>query len=88
MTRKADFLMQKVGGEHLLVPLGAEVLNLNGLITLNDTAAHVWELLAGRHDVDSLAAGVAAKFDVAPDAARVDVQALVDEMSRLGLLDA
>jgi len=31
---------------------------------------------------------VAAKFDVAPDAARADVQALVDEMSRLGLLDA
>jgi len=70
------------------VPLGAEVLNLNGLITLNDTAAHVWELLAGHHDVDTLAAGVAAKCDGAPDAARADVQALVDEMSRLGLLDA
>ena len=38
MKRKADFIMQNVGGENLLVPLGAQVMDLNGLVILNDTA--------------------------------------------------
>ena len=46
MKRKTDFIMQNVAGENLLVPLGARMMDLNGLITLNDTAACVWELLA------------------------------------------
>jgi len=28
MKRKADFIMQNVGGENLLVPLGAQVMDM------------------------------------------------------------
>lgn len=87
MKRKADFIMQNVGGENLLVPLGAQVLDLNGLITLNDTAACVWELLAHECSLDKLAAAVAERFDVAAATARADVQTFVDEITRLGLLE-
>ena len=86
MKRKADFMMQKVGGENLLVPLGAEVMHLNGIITLNDTAACVWELLAEERSLDELTAAVAERFDVADGIARADVQAFVDEVGQLGLL--
>ena len=52
-------MMQSVGGENLLVPLGARVMDLNGLITLNNTAACVWELLAQERTLDELTAAVA-----------------------------
>jgi len=87
MKRKADFLMQSVGGEILLVPLGAQVMDLNGLITLNDTAACVWELLAQERSLDELTAAVAERFDVAAEIACADVQTFVDEITRLGLLE-
>ena len=87
MKRKADFMMQNVGGENLLVPLGAQVMDLNGLITLNDTAACVWELLAEERPLDELTAAVAERFDVAAGIARDDVQTFVDEITRLGLLE-
>ena len=45
MKRKADFMMENVGGEYLIVPLGAQVMDMNGIITLNATGAHLWELL-------------------------------------------
>ncbi len=80
-------MMQNVGGENLLVPLGAQVMDLNGLITLNDTAACVWELLAEERSLDELAAAVAEWFDVAAEIARADVQTFVDEITRLGLLE-
>jgi hypothetical protein len=88
MKRKADFLRQKVGGESLLVPLGAQVMDLNGIITLNDTASCVWELLAEERSLDELIAAVAERFDVAAEIARGDVRTFVDEITRLGLLEA
>ena len=87
MKRKADFIMQNVGGENMLVPLGAQVMHLNGIITLNDTAACVWELLAQERSLDELTAAVAERFDVTPERARADAQTFVDEITRLGLLE-
>lgn len=87
MKRKKDFLLQEVGGERLLVPLGAQVIDLNGLIILNDTAARVWELLAEERSLDELGAAVSEQFDVAADVARADVEVFVNEAIRLGLLE-
>ena len=66
-------MMQSVGGENLLVPLGARVMDLNGLITLNNTAACVWELLAQERTLDELTAAVTEHFDVTPERAHLDV---------------
>ena len=87
MKRKADFMMQNIGGENLLVPLGAQVMDLNGLIILNDTAACAWELLAEERMLDELAVAVAEQFDVAAEIARADLRIFVDEITRLGLLE-
>jgi hypothetical protein len=87
MKRKADFMLQNVGGENLLVPLGAQVMDLNGLNTLNNTAACAWELLAEERTLDELAAAVAERFDVAAEIARADVQTFVDEIAKMGLLE-
>ena len=88
MNRKADFIMQNVGGENLLVPLGAQVMDLNGLITLNDTGAYVWELLAQERTADELASAVAERFDVDAVTARADVQSFLNEIGTLGMLAA
>ena len=87
MKRKADFMMQNISGEKLLVPLGAQVMNMNGLVTLNDTAVCVWGLLAQERSLDELTAAVTERFDVIPERARADVQAFLDEITRLGLLE-
>lgn len=87
MKRKADFIMQNVGGENLLVPLGAQVMNLNGLITLNDTAAYAWELLTEERSLEELAVALAERFDVSAEIAHVDLQTFLNEITRLGLLE-
>jgi hypothetical protein len=87
MKRSEDFLLKKVGGQDLLVPLGAKVMDMNSLITLNVTGRYVWELLAADCSVEYLVAGVAEHFDVNQERARADVQAFLDELGRLGLLE-
>ena len=79
-------MLRTVGTDSLLVPLGAQVAHTNGMAVLNETARCVWELLANECSVDELAAGVARRFDVDSERARADLQGLLDEMERMGLL--
>jgi hypothetical protein len=87
MRRKEDFLSQNVGGQAFLVPLGAKVRDMNGMILLNATGSYIWDLMAEDRSVDELAAAVAARFGVNRERAHVDVQAFVEEVIRQGLVD-
>lgn len=87
MKRKDDFAIANVDGEWLMVPLGAQVMDMNGIVILNDTGACVWNLLAEERTTDELAAAVAAEFEVDAATARRDVQAFLDEIARLGMIE-
>jgi hypothetical protein len=88
MKRKNDFILQNVGGENLLVPLGQQVVDLNGLIILNVTGRFLWELLADDHSVHDLAMLLAERFNVDSMHALPDVQTFMDDIEVLGLLEA
>jgi len=87
MKRRQDFLLRRVGGQDFLVPIGAKVMEMNSLITLNATGRRVWELLAEDYSMDFLVAEVVEQFDVDIDTASADVQAFLDDLGRLGLLE-
>jgi hypothetical protein len=86
MKRSEDFLLKNVGGQDLLVPLGARVLAMNSLITLNATGRRVWELLAQDRSLEYLVAAVVEQFGVDQERVRADVQAFLDDLGRHGLL--
>lgn len=87
MKRSRDFRLQHVGGQALLVPLGARVGAMNALITLNAVGRHIWELLAEDRSPDDIAAAVAARFAVDPERARADVRDFLADLDRKGLLE-
>ncbi len=87
MKRSPDFRLQRLGGQDLLVPLGAKVLEMNALITLNPVGRCVWELLAEDRSPDDIAAAVAAWFAVDPERAGADVRAFLADLEGRGLLE-
>ena len=87
MKRKDSFLMRNVGGEILLVPLGGQVVDTNAIVVLNDTGRCIWELLAEERSVDGLVTAVVERFVVDRERARADVQAFLDDIARMGLLE-
>lgn len=86
MIRKENFLLQTVGGEHLLVPLGSQVMDTNGIITLNETAAFIWGQLKIERTEGELAAALVEKFNVDEETAAADVSSFVLTMQQNGLL--
>jgi len=86
MKRKDDFVMRNVGGENLLVPLGAQVMDMNAIITLNTTSGYIWSLLDQDRSIDELSTAVAERFEVDPARARADIEKFLTEIADLGLL--
>jgi hypothetical protein len=82
MKRNNDLQLVNIGGQDILVPLGAKVADLNGIIVLNNTGRYIWELLAENHSVDDLTVAIVDCFDVETERARSDVQAFVAEIAK------
>jgi hypothetical protein len=87
MKRKDDFLLENVGGQDLLIPLGSKVLDTNGMVMLNPTARFIWELLAEDRSLEELVAAVVEQFDVGADRAGADVRAFVHHLAQQGWID-
>lgn len=87
MKRKDDLLLENVGGQDLLIPLGSKVLDMNGMVVLNPTGRFIWELLAEDRSLEDLVTAVVDRFEVGTDRAGADVRAFVDDLSRQGWID-
>ncbi len=88
MKKTNGVLQREIGGECILVPIGARVIDLNGLITLNATGRWVWDHLDEAHSLDDLAASLSARYAVERAQAHRDVDEFVTQLTVLGLVEA
>lgn len=88
MKRREGFVLREVCGEKVLMGEGLGAVDFGKLLSLNETAAWLWQRISDGTDftTDSLTAALCETYDVTPDEARADVEATVDEWQRLGLL--
>ena len=83
MKIKDGFLLRKVAGETVVLPVGGE-LDLNMMITLNDTGTFLWERLRSETDENTLAAALLAEYDVDEATAKKSVAAFVKKLNENG----
>ena len=86
MKLKEGFLMRSVAGQTVVLPSGDE-LDLNMMITLNETGAFLWERLQNETTEDALVSALLAEYEVDEETARKAVQAFVQKLSDNGFLD-
>jgi hypothetical protein len=61
-------------------------LSTSTYLTLNGTAKHIWESLASGVTMDALTDGLADRYGIAPEQARVDAESFVSALADRGLL--
>lgn len=86
MKRNEDFLLRDVAGSLVIVPVGAAVMAFPGMITINATAAFLWEKLETEQTVESLTAALMERYEVEEDRAKADVIAFVERLQPTGAL--
>ena len=85
MKLKDGFLLRQVAGQTVVLPT-AEELDLNMMITLNDTGAFLWERLNEETDEAELVAALLAEYDVDETTAKAAVAAFVKKLNENGFL--
>lgn len=86
MKLKEGFVLRQVAGEYVAIPSGDEV-NLNEMITLNETGAFLWERLGTETTREALAEALLAEYDVDRDTAVRCVGDFVSKLEGYGFLD-
>lgn len=79
MKLKDGFLLRQVAGQTVVLPVGGG-LDLNMMITLNDTGAFLWEHLQTDTDEAALVAALLEEYDVDEARARQCVDAFVQKL--------
>lgn len=87
MQTIVGFKLRKLGNEYILVGESLELINFNKMITLNETAAFLWqEAEKGEFTVASLAEALQAEYEVAAEQAQADVTTTVQAWLEAGII--
>ena len=85
MKLKDGFILRQVAGQTVALPTEGDI-DLNTMITLNETGAFLWERLTQETDEDALVAALLAEYDVDEATARRSVQRFVGKLRDHGFL--
>jgi len=89
MKQKKGFVLREVCGERVIVGEGLGAIDFGKLISLNETAGFLWKQAEqqGEFTVDSLVTALCEEYEVTEDQARNDVQGIVDEWKKVGIIE-
>ncbi len=86
MKLKEGFILREVAGENVVVPSG-DTLNLNMMITLNETGRFLWERLETGAEEADLVNALLGEYDVSEADAKAHVSAFIEKLSTHDFLE-
>ena len=86
MKVKDGYILRKVAGNYIVVAVGAEAIDFNGLITTNETGAFLWEKLSNDMTQAQLTDCLLDEYDVDSDTAAKDVDAFIKKLTEAELI--
>ena len=82
------FKLRKLGNEYILVGESMSLINFNKMITLNETAAFLWQQAEqGEFDANKLCKALCAEYEVDPVQAFQDVEATLKAWKEAGVIE-
>ena len=84
MKLKENFLLRQVADTWVVMPIGQEMLDFNGMLTLNETGAFLWKKLQEGADLEGLVTALTAEYDVPAEIARADAQEFCEKLLSAG----
>ena len=79
MKIKDGYILREIAGEYVVIPSG-ENLNLNQMITLNETGSFLWKKLTDGASEEELVEALLAEYDVDETRARAAVTAFAAKL--------
>lgn len=87
MKIKENFVLRNVADTWVVLPLGEATLDLNGMLTLNDSGVVLWRTLEAGCDKKALIKALTDEYDVSDDIASVDVDEFLQVLRKAGCIE-
>ena len=88
MKIKNGFVLREMCGEHIVAAEGLEHINFNKLISLNSTAAFLWEALVGKEFTDEqMAQLLVDEYGIDMELALTDSKRLMESWAEAGVIE-
>ena len=85
MKLKDGLILRQVAGEHVVLNVGSDV-DLNGMITLNQTGCTLWKRLQEEAELSDLTGALLAEYEVDEATAQAAAERFVEKLKGLDLL--
>ena len=69
-----EYVLRQIGDDYVIVPVGKAALDFNGMITVNETGAFLWEHLVKGTSEEKLLQALIDNYDVKPEIAEREMK--------------
>ncbi|MCU6770636.1 Uncharacterised protein [uncultured Bacteroides sp.] len=88
MRIKKGFVLRELVGQKIVTGEGLEQIDFNKLVSLNSSAAYLWEHLVSREfDLETMVDLLLERYDIERSVALKDARALLDNWKSIGLIE-
>ena len=87
MKIKNGFVIRKVGGEHVVVPVGERSKEFHGMINTNETGAFLWNFFSKEHTLEEGVNALCNEYTVDKERAEADVNRFAEVLQRNGFTE-
>ena len=87
MKIKENFVLRQVADTWCVLPLGEATLNLNGILTLNDSGAMLWQALEKGGSKEALVDALLNEYDVTREQALTDGDEFIEKLRKVDCIE-
>lgn len=81
-----EYVLRQIGDDYVIVPVGKAALDFNGMITVNDTGAFLWEQLVKGTSKEGLLETLMETYEVTQEEAERDIDEFLDVLYKNNIL--
>lgn len=78
MKIKDGFMLRKVAENYVVVPVGKEALDFNGMVTMNETGAFLWKQMEEDRTKEELLKALMEEYEVTEERASAGVEKFLE----------
>lgn len=87
MKVKDNFILKKIAGSYMVVPVRTRAVDFSGIIKLSESGAFLWGILEKGADREELIAKVLEEYDVDEARAAADIDKFITKLKEADLLE-
>ncbi len=87
MKIKDGFILRQVAGSYIVIGVGGEAVDFNGMITINETGVFIWKMLEKGCKKEELLSAFLEEYEIDEETAKTDIAEFINALLKANIVD-